>query len=330
MPSVQRVEFSAHLCYNRGMKVKVYAKLNLTLAVAARQGQFHPIDSVVTSVDVFDTVQVTPRGDGAVTLQCDLPLPAEANSAYRAAEAFVCAFGSCGADISVVKGIPEGAGMGGSSADAAAVVYCMCKLFGVDVRSAAVHELCARLGSDVNFMLCGGLAQMRGKGDDLTFSALARPLYFALTTFDVQLSTAQVYAEYDKLFADATLPVYPQDVLDPLHIFAGDVSVLPADKRLGAAAVLAAADLGGQCFNDLESAAQQLDGYAKLYLAFAGERFKCTMTGSGSAYYVLFTSRSAAEQAAELLNSAGFCTRVCRSVPTGIQIVDDGAEDCNS
>ena len=179
------------------MKVKVFAKINLTLSVGAKCGRFHPIDSLVTSVDVSDTVEVMAREDDAIDLSCDADIVTEQNSAYRAAVAFQNAFATKGVSISVRKEIPLGAGMGGSSADAAAVVYCMCKLFDVDISSVEVHSLCADLGSDVNFMLRGGFARMRGKGDDITFASAAKRMYFALTTFNVQLSAADVYYRFD-------------------------------------------------------------------------------------------------------------------------------------
>lgn len=293
------------------MNVRVYAKINLTLSVGARNGAFHPVDGIVTSIDLFDSVEVTARRDGKILLHSDLALPCQKDSAFRAAQAFKNRFSSDGVDISVVKGIPVGAGLGGSSADAAAVVYCMCKLFGADPLSAEVRDVCAGVGSDVNFMLRGGLARMRGKGDDLVFSSLKRQLYFALTTFDVPMSTADVYSRFDRL----TLGKSPAAAVEPeeWRFFARDVS----DKSASVAEQL---DVSAMCRNDLQAAARSLDGYAEEYLAFAREiDCKCTMTGSGSAYYVPFTSLSEAQHTARLFNDKGFVTRVCRSVPYGIE-----------
>ncbi len=311
-----------HLCYYIVVKVKVYAKLNLTLAVGTRQGAFHPIDSTVTSVDVYDTVEAVPCDD--VTVQCDMPV--ENNSAYRAAVAFRREFETSGVSVTIEKGIPMGAGLGGSSADAAATVYCMCALFGIDPYSPRVHELCASLGSDVNFMLRGGYARMRGKGDDLEYSELEHRLYFALTQFDRQLSAAQVYAEFDRREGRSELPVYPEGVLSPFEFFAGDLSRLSAEQVPVTRSLMDAMWQGGlvgsQCFNDLQYSAQCLSGYARRYLRLADKRgYHCTMTGSGSAYFILFDNEAQAVQAAALLNGKGFTTRVCRSVPCGIEKV---------
>ncbi len=287
------------MCYNVKVKVRVYAKLNLTLAVGKRQGKFHPIDSIVTSVDVFDTVSVV-AGSNEVSVTCDVKIPDESNSSYLAAVAFRETFKVPGVAIYINKGIPVGAGMGGSSADAAAVVYCMCKLFGVDINSSAVHEICARLGSDINFMLHGGLARMRGKGDDLLFYKMNKPLYFALTTFDVQMSTAEVYSAFDKYSIVSQNPQI--DVNSILTQLLSDVVALPV------------------CRNDLQQAAQALNGYAKDYVSYTrAQQWIGCMTGSGSAYFSLFADSDQAQRAVRQLNAEGYNSRFCLSVPFGIQ-----------
>ncbi|MCM1195408.1 MAG: 4-(cytidine 5'-diphospho)-2-C-methyl-D-erythritol kinase, partial [Firmicutes bacterium] len=146
------------------MKVKSYAKLNLTLNVSGVKNGFHDIDSLVTSVDIYDVVNVDTRNDGRINVEKLKGIRNERNAAYKAADAFIRRFGSFGVDVVIDKGIPFGAGMGGSSADAAAVIYCMCKLFDIEENSDEVQNICAEVGSDVSFMLRGGFGRMRGKG----------------------------------------------------------------------------------------------------------------------------------------------------------------------
>lgn len=296
------------------MKVKVFAKVNLTLAVGPKRGKFHPIDSIVTSINLFDTVEVTAQSDSAVNVTCDLPIQMQQNSAYRAAEAFRNKFATGGANIVVKKGIPVGAGLGGSSADAAATVYCLCKIYGIDMFSQEVHAMCAELGSDINFMLRGGLGRMQGKGDDLTFGNMCQPLYFALTVFDKQLSTAEVYHAYDA-FPTVGLGSKTQNV-DLMSILEGKPAEHKCCSLLSDNSIGAVKDI---CFNDLELAAQKLDSYANAYIKFATSKGrKATMTGSGSAYYIVYDALSDAERATSELTEAGFPTRLCRSVPEGI------------
>ena len=269
------------------MQVRVYAKLNLTLRVGARQGEFHPIDSVATSVDVCDVVEVVERTDSDVHVEGVSGVEQTDNTAYKAAHAFLKAFSSHGVDIFVKKGIPFGAGMGGSSADAAAVLYCMCKLFGVDVDSDEVRAICACLGSDVTFMLHGGLGRLRGKGDDVEYFALKHPIFFALTTFEQQMSTAEVYSAFDRL---GNHPIND----------------------------------GLAFFNDLQAAATSISDYATQYLSFAKAKgLSPVMTGSGSAYFIAFSTRAEAQNAVNLLNSHCFSTILCESMPNGIEEIEE-------
>lgn len=291
------------------MKVKVFAKLNLTLYVSAKQGKFHPLDSVATSVDICDVVEVTVRSDDKVAVN-DLPRVAAAqNSAYRAAVAFQETFSTTGVEISVRKGIPFGGGLGGSSADAAAVVYCMCKLFGVDICSQRVHQLCAKLGSDVNFMLFGGLGRMQGKGDDVTFYKLAKSLCFALTTFDCSMSSGEVYSAFDKLSGNK------RSFSTPYSRFAvatNDECVALLGKGDNEQAIRLFS-------NDLQQATITINDYADRYIKFIRDNgLVGNMTGSGSAYFVACATQDEADRVTCLLNAHGFTTTVCASIPSGI------------
>lgn len=282
------------------MKVKVHAKLNLTLNVLGKQNGFHNIDSVATSVDVFDVVTVLPRADYAVTVTGVDQVAPQQNTAYRAACAFMRQFGTYGADIKVEKGIPLGAGMGGSSADAAAVVYCMCRLFNVDVNCAEIHFLCSQIGSDVNFMLFGGLGRLCGKGDDVIFGELGSQLHFALTTFDTSISAAEAYAQFDRMRIEQTQV---------------DNCTLMKDLQKGCAQ-----DVSLRFNNQLQAATISLSGYAADYLDFCAKQGLPThMTGSGSAYFIAFNSEQCAQDTADLLKAYGFTTTVCHSVNNGVE-----------
>lgn len=276
------------------MKVRVYAKLNLSLNVYPKQGTFHPIDSVAISVGLCDFVSVKPKKTHDITLRGCTKIPSEQNTAYRAACAFAERFGTNGCDIVIKKHIPIGAGLGGSSADAAAVVACLCYLYGVEKNSAEVFALCAELGSDVNFMLHGGLARMRGKGDDLSFCEDYSQLYFAVTFFAAPLSTAEVYGRFDELGSDGVC--CNNDIL---------IERLESFKTHG---------IGTMFSNGLQPAAESLlpknvAAEVERYKAFCAEHaFCCQMTGSGSAYFCAFENFEQAKFAAKLLKSEHFKT----------------------
>ena len=297
------------------MQVKVYAKLNLTLGVGARVGEFHEIDSVATSVDVCDVVEVVARTDGEVRVSGVAGVEVERNTAYRAARAFVEAFCSNGVDICIQKGIPFGGGLGGSSADAAAVLFCMCKLFGVDVESDGVRSICTKIGSDITYMLRGGLGRLRGKGDSVGFFSLKHPLYLALTIFDQQMTSREVYTAFDSVVKPSRRVIND-----------GGTKRQFEDNRSLELLNLLADEKNEQalscCFNDLQRAAVHVSSYADEYLKFTKSHgLNAVMTGSGSAYYVAFATVAEAQKAVDLLNSNGFTTTLCQTVPQGVEIV---------
>lgn len=282
------------------MKVKVFAKLNLSLNVFGRSGEFHRLDSIVCSVDIFDVVEVTMRADNQITVRGTDDIPLAQNTAFRAAVAFQQTFGVGGCDISIEKHIPFGAGVGGSSADAAAVLRCLCALNNVDVGCEKVKEICSRVGSDVSFMFFGGLARMTGKGDDLRFLPFAET-YFALTTFPVAISTKAAFEKCDEIGADDC----DNDLME---------KYLTGGKIQSALAM---------CCNGLQPAVRAISSHAERYLQFCNENgLHCSMTGSGSAYFSPCTSRERAISVCNLLRENGFDAIVCKTVAHGVEVTE--------
>ena len=148
-------------------RVNAYAKLNLTLDITGREGGYHTLDSLVATIDLSDRIVARRRRDNLVSVRMhgmgSESIPPEENNAQRAGEAFVSAFHTTGADISVYKDIPVGAGLGGSSADAAGVLRAMAKLYAVK-DGVALKAVADMLGSDTGYLLTGGYARMRGRG----------------------------------------------------------------------------------------------------------------------------------------------------------------------
>ena len=291
------------------MKVKVYAKLNLTLNVGAKLGEFHPIDSVATSVDVCDVVKVTERTDRQIHVNVVFNVAQEQNTAYRAARAFIEEFGTNGVDVHIQKGIPFGGGLGGSSADAAAVLFCLCKLQKIDMGCEKLQKICKNVGSDVTFMLRGGLGRLRGKGDEVVFGTMHTPIYFALTTFEQEMSSREVYAAFDRVVQGSAKEMRPFESESNAKL----LSLLEQGASEQALTYFS---------NGLQTAAMTISDYAEKYLKFTkANGLNAVMTGSGSAYFIAFTGRADAQKAVNLLNSSGFATILCQSVPQGIEIL---------
>lgn len=253
-------------------RVNAYAKLNLTLDITGVADGFHRLDSLVTTIDVFDVVTATKRRDKLVTVEmhgcgCEL-LPYEQNNAARAAEAFLSKFGTTGADIAVYKNIPVGAGMGGSSADAAGVLNALSKLYGVEEREETV-ALANALGSDTAYMLDGGYARLNGRGDRVKRIESDLKLYFMILKPKGGVSTAACYKLYDEMRADG-----------PFRSGAAEACLLAGDAK----------GLCGNLNNMLYAPACKLNGEVKTAYEEAAwfSPLGVNMTGSGSAVYAVF------------------------------------------
>ena len=181
------------------VKVKIPAKINITLDVLGVSEGFHQIKSLVTSIALYDTVTVYKRKDYKVTLterKVKAGCLLENNVAYKSAKLFMKKFNTLGVDIVIDKTIPVGGGLGGSSADIAGVLLAMKKLFNV---SGEIEDLASQLGSDSVYMLGGGFAIIEGKGDKVTKLNYRNNLPLLLITQDKQVSAKDSYIAYDKL-----------------------------------------------------------------------------------------------------------------------------------
>ncbi len=148
------------------VELKVYAKINLSLNVIGIKGGLHELDSVMTSVGIADVVSVTPRKDKEVRLVFSDGMNPLCTNACKAAKIMQERFGIPGADIYIRRNIPAGGGLGGSSADAAGVIRALDVLYGINAERGELIEVAAKIGSDVPYMLYGGLARLSGTGDD--------------------------------------------------------------------------------------------------------------------------------------------------------------------
>ena len=183
------------------VRLNVFAKLNLTLDILGRDGAYHLIDSLVTSVDLSDHIVARKRKDSRVNVVMhgmgSESIPPESNHALRAGEAFCSRFQTTGADITVYKNIPIGAGMGGSSADAAGVLNAFSQLYEVGEQE-EIEKLACELGSDVCYMLNGGFQRMRGRGEILEPLPVSPKLNFLLLVPKHGVSTAACYQKIDE------------------------------------------------------------------------------------------------------------------------------------
>jgi 4-diphosphocytidyl-2-C-methyl-D-erythritol kinase len=153
------------------LRLAAPAKLNLYLEVIGRRSDgFHELETVFQTIGLADEVEVAVRDGSGITLACDEPgIPGDArNLAWRAAERYAAGkTPGCAIDIRLVKRIPHGAGLGGGSSDAAAVLRALAVLLPGWHDAAGLAEIAAALGSDVPFFLMGGTAWGGGRGERL-------------------------------------------------------------------------------------------------------------------------------------------------------------------
>ncbi|MBE3132805.1 MAG: 4-(cytidine 5'-diphospho)-2-C-methyl-D-erythritol kinase [Acidobacteria bacterium] len=287
---------------SRVVTVRAPAKINLSLRVlGVRPDGYHELRTVFQSVALADTL-VFRTWDGPFRLTCDHPdVPRDGrNLVWLAAARLWAELGRPGdpggVSVSIRKRIPLQAGLGGGSADAAAALAALARLWNARLPAAALQRVAAGLGADVPFMLSGGTALGLGRGDEI--HPLPDPprrwVVVACPPFGV--STAEAYRWFDE-------PDVPAGAI----------------RRAGDSARLAAAswtDDLSQVANDLESCVVRrhpVIGEAVARLRAAGAA-AAAMSGSGSAVFGLFIDAAGARRAVEPLAQPGWTVFVTRTL----------------
>jgi len=196
------------------------AKINLYLEVgSARPDGYHPVRTVLQAVDLCDllAVEVTDGGAGVrLEVEGDAP-PGEDNLCHRAAAAFLAATGlRMGIKIKLTKVIPQAAGLGGGSSDAAAVLRVLNFIAGEALSREELLQTASTLGMDVPFFLVGGTVLGEGRGERVTALPQAPPLPVLLVNPGVGLSTAEVYRRFDILGGEELPAPGPAGLIEAL------------------------------------------------------------------------------------------------------------------
>ena len=185
---------------NEKITIAAHAKLNLYLdIVGTRADGYHLLETVLQSVDLCDIVEVT-AARGGISVSCSNPeIPTgEKNICHKAAKRFAERVGgNFGAEIHIEKRIPDGAGLGGGSADAAAVLYALNELNGLPMRSDELLKLAAEIGADVPFCLTGGLAVCRGIGELIEPLKPLPERFYLIVKPNFRCPTQDAYKLYD-------------------------------------------------------------------------------------------------------------------------------------
>lgn len=272
------------------------AKVNLTLHVTGRRADsYHLLDSLVVFADTGDVLTAAPAPPGELSLWITGPNagplqvePPEDNLVLRAARALrgwreERGLIDRGAALTLEKNLPVASGIGGGSADAAAALRALVRLWALKIPQADLMRLALGLGADVPVCLRGRAALMRGIGEELASAPPLPDLWLVLASPGVPVPTGAVFRALDL----------------------GSVTALgapPLPDRMATAEEAAAAFRRGR--NDLEGPARALApqvGEALDALASTPGALLARMSGSGATCFALYADEAAAREAAEAL-----------------------------
>lgn len=265
------------------------AKLNLTLEVGEKRSDgYHEVQSVMSCAALYDEVTLESGTSDGISMTCDCPgLPLDdTNLCLRAAKLFFKKTGiPCdGLHIDLTKRIPMQSGLGGGSADAAAVLRGLRKLYRPEMMIKDLERMAAELGSDVPFCVRSVTAMVRGRGEQLLKLPKLPLCWFVICKPEFSFSTAEMYAKLDEK--------KPVSSIDTLGLI----------KALEYQDMQEISDRLGNCFEGVLEESSEIFAIKNRLLAL-GARNAC-MSGSGSAVYGLFTREDEAKAAAAELQKA--------------------------
>ena len=282
------------------LETKAYAKVNLTLDILGKRPDgFHDLQSVMQQISICDDIEIDLETGEDWSLECDRDdVPADSsNLAWKAAGLFYKRLGKDpqGVSIRIIKRIPSRAGLGGGSADAAAVLNALNAHEGSPFTVAQLAEMGAKIGSDVPFCVMGGTALCEGRGEILTKLKDMPQCFYCVAMPDFAVSTKELFEIYDQ----RTVSTHP----DTPHM----LEALDAEDLLKVA---------GYCCNSMEKIVAA--DYPKIWqmrtvMEDCGA-LGSAMSGSGSAVYGIFDAFDMAAMASMRLMEHGFTTFLARNV----------------
>jgi 4-diphosphocytidyl-2-C-methyl-D-erythritol kinase len=305
---------AAMLPPSREFVVRAPAKINLHLGVGApREDGFHPLDTVYQAVALFDDVTACYGEEWSLTMSVtdyinteSLPVD-DSNIVSRAAGLLAAHHGlTPSAYVDISKEIPVAGGLAGGSADAAAALVALDRLWGVETSDEDLLAIAAELGSDVPFALIGGTAHGSGRGEIVTPVEDNGVWWWVIVPSRIGLSTPEVYRHFDRMYPDA--------------------SATPSPARDVVAAVRTGNphQLAEMLYNDLEAPA--IDLRPELgRLIERGEAegaLRGHITGSGPTVTFLCEDADSARAVARGLSDEQDVILVCNGAAPGAHLVD--------
>ena len=252
-----------------------FAKINLTLDVLGkREDGYHDLKSVMQTLSIRDDVEIDVDTDAPWSLKCSMEgIPEDSsNLAWKAAEVFyqVTGLKTTGLAIRIEKRIPTQAGLGGGSADAAAVLRALNKHYNNPLSILALAEIGAQVGSDVPFCVICGTAMVEGRGERLRKLPDMPDCFFVVCKPDFSASTPELYKKLD----ETVIARRPDNQAMESALLAGDLQKV--------------ADNIWNVFDPVVTQDHLEMNYIKsIFNTYGAVAYQ--MTGSGSAVYAIVT-----------------------------------------
>jgi 4-diphosphocytidyl-2-C-methyl-D-erythritol kinase len=276
--------------------LKAPAKINWSLYVLdKRADSYHNILSLLQCIGLYDTL--TFDHSSSIVLNTDMQVPVEQNLVFRAARALQKAAGTAeGAVISLNKGIPTGAGLGGGSSDAAFTLIGLNEMWKLGLDTSRLREIGATLGSDVPFFLGSPAAIASGRGELLFPEHISAGMTLLIIKPEASISTAKAY----QAVSDSGNPRSNSRDLTNHEEKLNNIKLIVGTLNSGPITLLETL-----LHNDFELIAIEMHpviGEIKRSLLKAGAT-AALLSGSGSAVFGLFATREDAIEASGLFSS---------------------------
>lgn len=285
--------------------VSAPAKINLSLDVKGTDDRgYHLLDMIMQSVSVYETATLTKKSaEWGITLASNARfIPTDSkNVAVKAAQIFfeeTKVLG--GVDIYIKKIVPIKAGMAGGSADAAAVIVGLNKLYNTNLSMEQMCRIGAKAGSDIPFMLVGGTKRVQGVGEIISDCPSMPPCHLVICMPTRGVSTPEAFANYDKI---------------------GEKTLVETEKLMDAMARKDIGDVAKYIANDLEKAAQSPDTQPVKEKLVSLGALGSVMTGSGAAVFGIFDDEQKAVAARGEMRKTMRSVFVAKPVDNGAVIV---------
>ncbi|MDR2074385.1 MAG: 4-(cytidine 5'-diphospho)-2-C-methyl-D-erythritol kinase [Oscillospiraceae bacterium] len=277
------------------VKALAYAKINLGLQICdKRPDGFHNLRMVTQSISIADRIIVKKAKHFDINVIGTKTITKKKNIVLKGAENFFAKTGTrFGVEIFIKKNIPIGAGLGGGSADAAAVILAMKKISKIKLSDESLFEIALNTGSDVPLCIVGGTLSVEGTGEKIEPLKPLKNCKIIIAVPDLRCETKKIYAMYD---------LYKKS--NPSIATNGNERMENLKKCIKLEKI---EDILVNTFNDFEKV-----------IKCNAKGFR--ITGSGSASYFFADKKSYLEEIIEHTKSQGFKTFVCEPVRFGVKL----------